>query len=77
MQLTELEQIVGPINRRFLDEGFPSEATVSAYADTRYLSDDKHKVKPPPLIEDLSYLNPSRTLTGQISGRKKKRKVKR
>ena len=69
MKVEQLEQIVGPINRRFLAEGFPSESTVAAFAEEKYLSKDEKKPRPPQLTEDLSYLNPSSYKRCQETGR--------
>jgi hypothetical protein len=57
MNLTTLEQIVGPIKRGQLAEGFLGDLRSEMEKSPCFIGDDDHKPKPPPLTEDLSYMN--------------------
>jgi hypothetical protein len=61
MNLANLEQIVGPIKRGQLAEGFHPDFSLPSSRVEEFLSDDRCKAKPPPLTEDLSHLNHSKT----------------
>lgn len=61
MNLSTLEQIVGPINRGQLAGSFKHDIGKHHTDDEPEAPINREKVKPPPLTEDLTYLNHSFT----------------
>lgn len=72
MTLTQLQQLVGPINRGQLEQGFIPERTILDKQGKREDDDDEITPyrPPPPPIEDLSYLNPRISAFCRKSGRR-------
>ena len=57
MTLSNLESIVGPINRGQLGDKFKPDYEPLYEHIPAYFSEDRRMAKPPPLTEDLSRLN--------------------
>jgi hypothetical protein len=74
MTLTQLQQLVGPINRGQLEQGFIAECGTGLSKEKRYFEEGELEAAsttpPPPPIEDLSWMNPRCSAFSRKSGRR-------